>query len=359
MKQLKILCTIYNMFIVISVFAVQTSRVDIPVAMRIDNDTISVPFYISVVLEWCSCNAIDLESTCEQDSLFLSIIECIKDEDVKGVSGKITQNMESESRDQAAKTLIHQLNGSLSKMWVAGRYDGLQNDKIYICQLPNELGNSWFGFRIISDRAGGYVWDGGEGNPLMFTIAESFGKLYENNKEQLNKQINTKYNLGLGGKSSGIYMKINGSIFDYDIFDDSNKCYAEILDIYRNIHKTIVNNSPDISSKIFTNHSGEKYLEWVSYATASQYKEYIEKYITSTRRVFFVLDADPVYIYFYTNSNEYIKSFNYDIIYKEQDGYKYTNFYVYGLADNLIKSDIFKEALLETVSKRTSGGGDD
>lgn len=193
----------------------------------------------------------------------------------------------------------------------------------------------------------------------MFTIVESFGKAYENNKELLNKPKETKYKLGLGGESSGIYININGSIFDYDIFGENNKCYTEILDIYREIHITIVNNSPDISSKIFTNYSGEKYLEWVNYATASQYKEYIDKYITSTRRVFFVLDADPVYIYFYTNSDEYIKSFNYDIIYKEQDNYKYANFYVYGLADELIKSDIFKEALLETVSKRTSGGGDD
>lgn len=340
--------------LVLGVYSDEVSRVDIPLAMTIDNEIISTPLYINVGLKWYSCNAMEMNRDCDQDEALYGVLMAINGNEIEDLATRIEKRIEKERRIQIAKGMVDALGGLLGNAQIIARMDGLEGDKIYFCRISLDERSSWFGFRIIKDSNGEYVWGVDEENNLIYMTAESFYKSYDNDSIRREGDVSAKYIKTIKGiDASRVEIKFNGSIFDFNTFAENENCYSELLSRYREIHIAVADKSPEIASGNFTRDSAEKYMRWIEYIPSGLYKDYVEKYKT-TRRVFFIIDASPVYIYFYTNHAEKIEHIKHDVLYKVKNGkLMYANFNTEGLSDKFLSDDLFLDALLDEISSRT------
>jgi hypothetical protein len=338
-------------------------RVDIPVPVRIDKTTVISDFYLNATIKWyredfAQFHTRNLDS-CE--SSFDRLIDGLCNKDSNTVMSVMSRDVDINIRQKVTTSAVQAFSNLIPKLKVCAQVFGL-DERIFICKVDaGTAGGSfdqYFSFSFFEDDDGSYVWKGFQKSSLCSLVQSAFqhSHLDRIGKDELHS---TEYSGCLlhntGDERGKIEFKFNGDICNFNVFSDQfDQNTSPIIRFYVGAYRSLINDPPAGFADNYTAYSREKFIKWADSLSGENYREFLHDVSSRPRRVFFVLNADPIYIVFYSSQVDTLSDVKYEIIYKDADNnYKITNFFVSGFLDDVLNSqDLFVEPVLLPIIRK-------
>lgn len=152
------------------------------------------------------------------------------------------------------------------------------------------------------------------------------------------------------------YLHFNGKKYHFKIFSDvidptTENPTDEVVRFFQNKYLLIAGGAPrEAIAKFYSDRSREKYLKWIATPESRVYLEsYFTDMVTRERTVWFVVDADPLYIVLYRVQG-HTPLYHEFIIRDPNDGeLKFTNFFSSSFVDDLFIKEQFRGFLSERI----------
>jgi hypothetical protein len=143
----------------------------------------------------------------------------------------------------------------------------------------------------------------------------------------------------------------NGEIVDTDIFGPPPLTLEpDALNFYRAAMRALSTGDPSQYAPFFSPESRTRFEDWVAGMEAGAYSSYREDMEFIGKRIYFVLNADPVYLLFHLPTFEGIEgaAFRYNTVWRNPAGeWQVINFYIEGFFDDIVKNrGLFEEPFL-------------
>jgi len=123
-----------------------------------------------------------------------------------------------------------------------------------------------------------------------------------------------------------VYIQFNGTRYNHNLLTDVPDPNDEVMRFYQKAHQSLFQDNPKEFAKYYTKMSKEKYLEWIKNMRPEKVQVYL-KDMKKGKKIFFIINAEPVYIIFYRPGFRE-RNIRYDYIIRGRDNaFKLTNFY--------------------------------
>jgi hypothetical protein len=237
------------------------------------------------------------------------------------------------------------------------------NDIIFIWGVDSGYGKDrksplrrWFRFEKDSETE--IRWNGGKIDPLAVLLTHMMQYSAEAPGKFLPKKAGTfDYNFPIPGTTKGhaVLLQFNGKTYDFDVFDSgAAKQNDEVAAFYQRAYQAFMSAPQDLAD-FYTPVSQKKLIEWLAQMTPEDLAKYQQAILNAGRTVRFILDADPVFIVFYTVGKS--KEFRYTYVVREpsKGQLKLTNFYFNNYFDQLINEKLFRDSFSSSILPDESG----
>jgi hypothetical protein len=159
------------------------------------------------------------------------------------------------------------------------------------------------------------------------------------------------YDLPLENNGEPPRFLFNGRLLDTDIFaSNSVASDPEALIFYREAMQALASGDPARYGPLFAPESQAKFQAWVAEMEPGSYDAYRDDMLFIGKRIYFMLDAEPVYYFFHLPTFEGVEgaSFRYDMVWRSPEGkWEVVNFFIEGYFDDIVKNrGLFEEPFL-------------
>lgn len=233
----------------------------------------------------------------------------------------------------------------LTDLKLVATYD-LGDRTQFVWSVPMDEGDYVRSFTI-GDESHGYKWmdstvqHGLSNVESMIKEAEQYaamgGALEVGNSDY-------RYDMDMPG--SDIDLLFNGSVVRWDVFSDEHPDLP-VLKMYAEAYAAFAEKDMEGFASHYTAQSALHYLDWVKAMTPVEFEAYHAS-VLKQREARFVLDADPIYIVFCNTAAR----LEYDVVVRNGDSYKLTNFYVRTYIDKILRSEtaFIRPILMDVVA---------
>ena len=232
------------------------------------------------------------------------------------------------------------------------------DDVIFIWGLdsfsPLNRGPLRRGFRFVKNHSGEVLWSPEPPDTVMSILTSIAQQRAENPTIYTSsKPIQLQYNYPLTQKMEehNIFLCFNGIPCDANVFNDDIS-HNDIISFYQKAYRTFRNRPALEFAELYTERSRDKFLNWYSTLDPNMVIMYRNNIINNERKIFFVLNGDPVFIVFYyhpdsDNSVDILKRIRYEYIVRDKGCLKLTNFFYEDFLDDLLQDNtLFIEPVL-------------
>lgn len=320
-------------------------RVDLKVVFRVDESHVATPFYLNLAVEWYDGDRQPDQWTDADanETAFRDFLAAVDRKDGEYLVRHISSAVSEEQRAPLASAAIQQLALMSDVSVCCQLFDG--TDRIFVCKadadrlMPGRLEYYFgIGFRMEESRP---VWNGFDDSVLSGVVLDSFN--YSTVTPESCEITHTVYSLMPSGSNEGQGwtppgFKFNGVVCDYTLCEDvPDANTSDIVRSYDRIQKSLLSDSPSVAATNFTAYSRQKYIRWAEGPSAESFEVNQSRLVGAIKRIIFVLNAEPIYVVFYTDQLNGIGSVRYDMLRKEPSGsVKLANFQVFGAVDDLL-----------------------
>src|SRR3990172_4613399 len=237
------------------------------------------------------------------------------------------------------------------------------NDIIFIWGVDSGFGKDknsplrrWFRFEKNSETE--IRWNGGKVDPLAVLLTHMMQYSAETPGKFLPKKAGKfEYNFPIPGTTKGhaVLLQFNGKMYDFDVFDSgAAESKDEVLAFYQRAYQAFMS-APENLADFYTTVSQEKMTKWLAQMTPENLAKYQQATLNAGRTVKFILDADPVFIVFYTVGNS--KDFRYEYVVRDtsKGELRLTNFYFGNDLNLLIDEKLFRDSFSSFILADESG----
>jgi hypothetical protein len=291
--------------------------------------------------------------------------------------GQVEQLLRSASKEKVeSERILDTKDESIQKTvdlyWSA--FGGFENIQV-VCQVLVGA-KSLFVWEArtgkVQMRRGFAVWDGHDKKPmatevtmntpidlLIVNMLEHAAKHPESYKPLTDLVRRYEYPLPVDRSANpgphSVFLQFNGEPFNFNVFDEKTIAPNEVINLYRNAYLDFRNNSIDQFMKLHTPKSQAKLRDWYSTMSIGTFKQYMLT-VTRGRYVKFLINADPVYIVFYSpDASDQWKpgtlSYQYIVRKKESPELKIANVFYESFLDDVLKSnELFDQGVFRKSS---------
>jgi len=374
-----LLCIVIHLILYIPTVTAQTITESFPIPLKIDgSDPISTSMYISCEYKQHG-KSFQAFKASKRDPAGIILSELMQ-----AMSTKDSSKCADLAPGKRSLTPIEAKKHREQVIKIAGRYHGffdgsmdaidinkvfitkqfmVGNDVIFIWGVDSGFGKDkksplrrWFRFEKHSETE--MRWNGGKVDPLAVLLTHMMQYSAEMPGKFLAKKAGKfEYNFPIPGTTEGhaVLLQFNGKMYDFDVFDSgAAKSNDEVLAFYQRACQAFMS-APENLADFYTSVSQEKMIKWLTTKTPESLAKYRQATVNAGKTVRFILDADPVFIVFYTVRNG--KGCRYEYVVRDTSNgeLRLTNFYFSNYLDQLINETIFRESFSSFILGDESG----
>jgi hypothetical protein len=264
-----------------------------------------------------------------------------------------------EANQEVFEAYADLLAGSISDIRIENQV-ALGDDRLLIWSVPSEAETAEYSrlyrsFRFMRrEDAGALLYEGPRHDSLSVLVTNIYheGQRLPDGLESVSgRNFEYAYDIPVENNGEPPRFLFDGSIVDTDVFGPPpTTLEPPALSFYRQAMAALKTGDPTVYAPFFAEESRERFENWVTNMEASAYVGYYEDIAFIGKRIYFVLNADPVYMLFNLPTNEGIEgaSFRYDTVWRNPEGdWKVVNFYIEGFFDDIVKDrGLFEEPFL-------------
>lgn len=369
-----VLCIIIQLVLCIPTVMAQTKTESFPIPLKIDgSDPVSTSMYIRCAYKQHGKSFHAFKNS-KRDPAGITLSQLMQAMSTRDSSvcadlapGKrsLTHGEAKKHREQVVKIAGRYhgfFDGSMdgidiNKVFITKQFM-VGNDIIFIWGVNSGFGKDkksplrrWFRFEKTSETE--IRWNGGKVDPLAVLLTHMMQYAIESPGKFLPKKAGTfEYNFPIPGTTKGhvVLLQFNGRMYDFNVFgSDVPGTHDDVLSFYCQAYQMFNTETPQNLSNFYTEKSSAKCKKWFLDMNPKTLTDFKQRVLSMGRTVKFILDAEPVYMIFYTIKNQ--KGFRYDYVVRDQTTGKLrlTNYYFINYFDQLVREPAFSDLFLRFV----------
>ena len=200
------------------------------------------------------------------------------------------------------------------------------------------------GFRFVKNYSGDVLWSSEPPDTVMSVLTSVAQQRAEYPANYVSSEpVQLQYSCSLTKETGGhdVLLCFNGIPCDVNVFD-SNESSNDIISFYQRAYRTFRDRPVSEFAELYTEKSRDKFLDWYSKLDPNIVIAYRNSIISNERKIFFVINGDPVFIIFYCHpdgddSIGVLNRVRYEYVVRDKGRLKLTNFYYEGFLDALLE----------------------